>query len=129
MSGSEPCQRQLYRPGFHLLYHSPFKNIYFHFHLSLLCNAKTRIPSLALQLASKFSRKEKAYLWTCTTESLVSELKVSAPTERTVLSEVLSQVTCKQGSGIIRGNGSTVLKERGGVSTDKLGLAVLELYR
>ena len=117
MSGSEPCQRQLYRPGFHLLYHSPFKNIYFHFHLSLLCNAKTRIPSLALQLASKFSRKEKAlfpaYLWTCTTESLVSELKVSAPTERTVLSEVLSQVTCKQGSGIIRGNGSTVLKERG----------------
>ena len=59
----------------------------------------------------------------------MSELKVSAPTERTVLSEVLSQVTCKQGSGIIKRNGSTVLKERGGVSTDKLGLAVLELYR
>ena len=62
----------------------------------------------------------------------MSELKVSAPTERTVLSEVLSQVTCKLGSGIIRRNGSTVLKERGGESTgaDKLGLsAVLELYR
>ena len=36
------------------------------------------------------------HLWTCTTESLVSELKVSAPTERTVLSEVLSQVTCNR---------------------------------
>ena len=36
------------------------------------------------------------HLVTCTTESLVSELKVSAPTERTVLSEVLSQVTCNQ---------------------------------
>ena len=46
---------------------------------------------------------------------------MSAPTERTVLSEVLSQVTCKQGSGIIRRNGSTVLKE-GGEGADKLGL-------
>ena len=40
--------------------------------------------------------KPPANLVTCTTESLVSELKVSAPTERTVLSELLSQVTCNQ---------------------------------
>ena len=36
-----------------------------------------------------------SHLLTCTTESRESELKVSAPTERTVLSEVRSHVTCK----------------------------------
>ena len=42
------------------------------------------------------------HLVTCTTESLVSELKVSAPTERTVLSEVLSQATCDRVRNYLR---------------------------